>query len=57
MRSHIPCGACVALVPADSGCQHYRPKRPSTESRREAERRARARAAEAVARFRETMRQ
>lgn len=21
-----PCGACVALVPADTGCPHWRPK-------------------------------
>jgi hypothetical protein len=26
MRDHVPCGACVALVPADEGCEHWRPK-------------------------------
>ena len=58
MRSHLPCGACAALVPAATGCQHYRPKtpRPDRERQRAYEQAARARAVEAVASFRRSMR-
>jgi len=60
-----PCGACAAMVTV-SGCEHWQPKpeqlvvasgRPADARarQREYERAARARAADAVARFRETM--
>jgi hypothetical protein len=26
MITHRPCGACHALVPADTGCEHWRPR-------------------------------
>jgi len=58
MRSHVPCGACGALVPV-TGCRHWRPRVAADEPEpawRVAERRARDRAAEAVADFRRVMR-
>lgn len=27
MITHRPCGVCVALVPARTGCQHWQPNR------------------------------
>lgn len=55
-----PCGECRALVPP-TGCQHWRPtisarSDPRLIAWRVAERRARARAVEAVADFRRMMR-
>lgn len=29
----VPCGECVALVPAATGCQHYRPQIAATARR------------------------
>jgi hypothetical protein len=45
-------------VPAATGCRHYRPKgyRPARKTQHDYERDARARAAEAVASFRRSMR-
>lgn len=33
MTTHRPCGACAALVPADSGCAHWKPGATSTAAR------------------------
>lgn len=60
MISHRPCGVCRALVPADTGCKHYRPAKAGEDAaavkRRERNRlskeRARANAKAAVDEFR-----
>lgn len=38
MLIHRPCGACVALVSAADGCEHWRPKTSATMRTIEAER-------------------
>lgn len=63
MRSEVrPCGACQALVPADSGCEHWSPgvrHRKANDRRRERnaryQREARAKARQDVAAFRAMM--
>jgi hypothetical protein len=59
MLAYRPCGVCVAYVPAESGCPHWRPKiqAPGAASARRArnreyQRRAREAASAAVAEFR-----
>jgi hypothetical protein len=49
-----PCGACAALVPADSGCDHWKPK---TRAAHQARRNGRQSAADrkVVNDFRKTM--
>ena len=58
-HSTAPCGACRALVPADSGCEHWRPGGPADVCRRERNRKYRAdaweRARQDVAAFRRAM--
>jgi len=57
MRERVPCGACRALVPADRGCRHWRPRnRVRNPKWAEQEAQAKRNAAEAVAAFRRMMR-
>lgn len=54
MKGFAPCGACRAYVPV-TGCPHWRPgnkPNPKNVAWQVADRRARARAVEAVADFR-----
>lgn len=51
--THRPCGACAELVPADEGCEHWRPGR-SAKAADSAERRRAAN--QRLAEFRRMMR-
>lgn len=47
-----PCGVCVAYVPYDTGCQHWRPQIGATAKRRERRRIDESAKRAAIAEFR-----
>lgn len=59
MTGYRPCGACAAMVPADTGCKHWKPGTAATArsarrgraKQREIEKAARDRAVDSVAKF------
>jgi hypothetical protein len=59
IRDHRPCGACGELVPADTGCKHWKPGTAATvrsarrgrAQQREKEKAARDKARAAVEQF------
>ena len=58
MISHRPCGKCAALVPADTGCRHWRPgeaNEPARVRRRKWEAAAQERARKDVEYFKTMM--